>query len=293
MYVPTVEWHEAESLSAATELMHRFGASARFLAGGTDVLVDLKSGRNAALHLISLNRIPHLRGISSDAAGMRIGALTTPNELLDSELVRKDFSPLLDAVSEMAAPQVRNMATVGGNIASAIPSADLPPILTVMNAQVVLWSPRGERVISLEEFFVGPRRSLKAADEILTYVLVPNMRKNFGAAYARFALRSANACAVAGVAAGLRLSPAGLVEDVKLTLCAVAPTPKPVPAVGEVLSGRRPDDATLQQAATAAMQASEPISDIRGSAEFRREIVAVLARRALDQAIVRAKGNAA
>ena len=119
------------------------------------------------------------------------------------------------------------------------------------------------------------------------------MRKNFGAAYARFALRSANACAVAGVAAGLRLSPAGLVEDVKLTLCAVAPTPKPVPAVGEVLSGRRPDDATLQQAATAAMQASEPISDIRGSAEFRREIVAVLARRALDQAIVRAKGNAA
>jgi len=289
VFIPSVEWHEATSLEEASVLMSRYAPHARFLAGGTDLLVDLKSGRLITKHVISLNRIAPLRGISVDEIGLRIGALTTPNELAASPDVRAHFAPLLDAACEMAAPQVRNMATVGGNIASAIPSADLPPILMAMRASVVLWSPRGERVLPLESFFVGPRRSARRAEETLTSVLVPHASAGEGAAYLRFALRAANACAVAGVAAGLRLEPDGTIGDARIALGAVAPTPRLVEAARTVLVGRRPDRAVFEEAARAAMAAADPISDIRGSAEFRREIVGVLTRRVLHKAWERAE----
>lgn len=289
MHVPTIEWHEAGSLKEAASLLTQYAPDARFLAGGTDLLVDLKTGRIATGHLVSLNRIEELRGVTTDEYGLCIGALTTPNELGSTPVVQQRFSPLLDAISEMAAPQVRNMATVGGNIASAIPSADLPPILMVMNATIALWSNGGERTMPLEHYFTGPRQSVRKDSEVLTRVFVPFPPAGFGAAYSRFALRAANACAVAGVAASLKLNGQGTIDDARITLCAVASTPKLVEAAGDVLVGRLPDESAFMQAADAAMKATSPISDVRGSAEFRRDIVGVLTVRALNKALSRAR----
>ncbi|MCH8966877.1 MAG: FAD binding domain-containing protein, partial [Planctomycetes bacterium] len=149
MNVPDIEVHEATSLAEASSLMARYAPDARLLAGGTDLLVDLKAGRLSIGHCVSINRVDELRGLSADESGLRIGALTTPNQLAASPLLRGPLAAIRDATRDMAAPQVRNMATVGGNIASAIPSADLPPILIVMNASVILWSPGGERSVPL------------------------------------------------------------------------------------------------------------------------------------------------
>ncbi len=289
MYVPDIELHETDTLEQAAAAMARHAPDARLLAGGTDLLVDLKTGRVRVGHLVSINRIEALRGISETGGHLRIGALATITQLDRSPIVRARFSPILDATRKMAAPQVRNVATVGGNIASAVPSADLPPILTAMNAAVVLWSAKGERTVPLDAFFVGPRQTVLRDDEVLTAILVPKPPPRFGAAYARFQLRDGNAIAVAAVAASLLLGDGNTVRDARVVLGAVAPVPMLVEAAGAALAGRPPDEEAFHRAADAAMEAAEPISDIRGSADFRREIVGVLTQRASRTAWQRAR----
>jgi len=289
VYIPNVELHQAATLEEAAALMARHAGEARFLAGGTDLLVDLKTGRIATRHLVSLNRIEALRGISETSEGLRIGALTRVAELERSDLVRRRYAPLLDAVSQMAARQIRNMATVGGNLTAAVPCADLPPILTTLNASVALWSTEGERIVPLEGFFTGPRETIRRDHEVLTSILIPRPPARFGAAYARFAQRDGNAIAVAGAAASLLLGNDGTVSQGRVALSAVAPIPKLIPEAGAALAGRRPDDEALRAAAAAARDGAEPITDVRGSSGYRRVLVEVLTRRALERALERAK----
>ena len=289
MYLTDIEFHDATTLEEAASLMTRYAPEARFLAGGTDLLVDLKTRRAKYRHVISVKGIAALRGIKDSADGLRIGALVTPNELAAHPLVADRYSAILDATSKLAAVQIRHMATVGGNIAGAIPSADLPPILMVMGARVVLWSPKGERLLPVESVFVGPRQTSLGPDEILTTICVPKLPPRFGAAFSRFALRQANACAVAGVAAGLLLNGDGTIQDARIALSAVAPTPRLVPGISQLLAGHRADDTAFAQVAAAAGEAAVPITDVRGSAVFRSRIVTVLAARALATAFRRAK----
>lgn len=289
MYIPNVELHQAATLEEAASLMARHAPHARLLAGGTDLLVDLKTGRASTRHLVSLNRIEALRGISESEEWLRIGALTTIAELGRSGLIREKYAPLLDAALQMAARQIRNMATVGGNITAGVPCADLPPILSAMHATVTLWSPDGERTVALDSFHTGPRETVRRPAEVLTAIHVPKLAPGFGAAYARFAQRDGNAIAVAGVAASLLLAGDGTVREARVVLNAVAPIPKLVREAGDALSGRPPDDEAFRVAAAAARDAAEPITDVRGSAEFRRDLVEVLARRALRGARERAK----
>lgn len=294
MHLPDLELHECDSLLQAAALLTQHGPAARVLAGGTDLLVDLKTGRTRVTHLVSVKRVAALRGItleSDDGPGgfLRIGAATTLEELDASPLVRRHFPPLREATREMATVQVRNLATVGGNLASAVPCADLPPILIVLGAAVELWSPDGTRTVALERFFVGPRQTAMRPRELLLAVRVPMLRRGFGAAYARFALRSGNAIAVASVAAGLALDADDTISSAGLVLGAVAPTPAVATPAAAALIGRPADDGAIEQAAAAARRCALPISDIRGSAEYRRELVEVLARRALVAAAQRAR----
>lgn len=284
-------FHEASTLEEAGKLVGRCGPQARFLAGGTDLVVDLKTDRFRPEHVVSLNRIAALRGISAGDGGIRIGALTTIGQLAASSLIRDRFPAVGDATREMGGAQIRNMATVGGNIASAVPSADLPPPLMAMGARVHLWSASGERVLPLEDFFLGPRQTVRHFDEILTAIFIPDPPARSAAAYARFSLREANALAVAGVAASLRVSKDGVVEAARISFCAVAPAPKLVPAAAKAVVGTSLDDLALGRAAQATSAASAPISDIRGTAEFRRELVGLLTRRALLTARERATGG--
>jgi len=288
MYVPDIELHEAATLEQASEALRRYAPSARLLAGGTDVLVDLKTGRIDCDHLVSINRIAALHNISEVQGQLRIGALATISELLCAPAVRSRFAPLLDAADKMAAAQIRNAATAGGNIAAAVPCADLPPILIAMNASVVLWRPDGERETPLDAFYTGPRQTVLREDEVLTEIIVPEPPAGFGAAYARFQLRDGNAIAVASVGASLLLDADGRVRDARIVLGAVAPVPKLVEAAGAVLTGKPPEVEGFEQAARIARENAEPISDVRASAEHRRDLVQVLTRRALATAYRRA-----
>jgi len=287
--MPDIDLHECRTLEEASTLMRRYAPQARFLAGGTDLLVDLKTGRAATTHLVSLNRIESLRGITMTPKGLRVGALASITEVNRSALVRQDFAPLLDASRRMAAPPIRNAATVGGNIMCAVPCADLPPILMTMHAMVEVWSPEGIRSVSLDTFFIGPRRTCLQDGEILVAVMVPTPPAGFGAAYERFGLREGNAIAVASVAASLRLDGQGTITDARIVLGAVAPIPKLVADAAECLLGRHADEDTFKKAAHIAREAAQPICDVRGSVEFRRELVQVLTRRALVQARRRAR----
>ncbi len=289
MYVPAVQLHHAPDLDQASRLMQQHAPEARLLAGGTDLLVDLKTRRVRVGHLVSLNRIDALRGVSEDRRHLRVGALTTITDLNRSPIVGGRFAPLRDATSRMAAPQIRNAATVGGNIASAVPCADLPPILAAMNAVVVLWSPGSPREVAIEKLFVGARATVIEPSEVLTSVLVPAPEAGFGAAYARFALRDGNAIAVAAVASAVTLDASGGIRDARVVLGAVAPIPKRVASAEAVLVGQRPDEEVFIRAAALARDAAEPISDVRGSADFRRHLVTVLTRRALAAASRRAR----
>lgn len=306
MYIPDIELHECESIEQAGTLLARYGAGARILAGGTDLLVDLKTDRTRARHLISLQRLAALRGVVLESGGgevrqddgliqraprdhLRIGALTTINELHASPPVRRHVPPLRDATREMATVQVRNLATVGGNIASAVPCADLPPILIALGASVVLWSAAGTRTVPLDAFFVGPRKTVLQPEEVLVAVRVPAIEPHFGAAYARFALRDGNAIAVASVAAGLALTAGRRIAAACIVLGAVAPTPMVAKSAAEALTGETACDEVFERAAAAAKRCARPISDVRGSADYRRELVEVLTRRALAAAAQRAR----
>jgi carbon-monoxide dehydrogenase medium subunit len=267
----------------------QYAPEVHLLAGGTDLLVDLKTGRRSIKHVVSVNGIGDLRGISADEKGLRIGALVTPNELGESDLVGGPYAALTDATRELAAPQIRNMATIGGNIAGAIPSADMPPILIVMNASVTLWSSQGERAVPVASVFTGPRQTSIAPDEILTSIRIPAPPKGSGAAFARFAHRQANSCAVAGVAAGVQLGADGNIGDARVAMSAVAPTPKVVDGITDALAGKAVADGAFDEAAALAGKAAIPITDIRGTADFRSQIVAVLTKRALTSACQRAR----
>ncbi len=289
MYLPAAELHQTTTLSEASALLQRYGPSARLLAGGTDLLVDLKAKRVEADHIISINRIEGLKGLVFDDTTLRIGALTTITALDESAVVRERFSPILDATQCMAVRQVRNLATVGGNLASAVPCADLPPILIALNASVALWSDTGERLLPLNEFFIGPRRTARSESEILSGVVVPEGSPGFGAAYIRFGLREGNAIAVAAAAAGVQLATDGTIDDARLVLGAVSPIPKIATAASQILIGAKPTPELFTDAAHRAAEESDPISDVRGTATFRRELVSVLAARAITKACQRAQ----
>ncbi|MCH7546209.1 MAG: xanthine dehydrogenase family protein subunit M [Planctomycetes bacterium] len=295
MYLPDVELHEAASLDDASALLSRYAPDARLLAGGTDVLVDLKTGRLNVHHVITLGGINQLRGMMSSNDGLRIGAMTTIGELEHSSFLKGGYVILHDASSRMAALQVRNVATVGGNIAGAVPCADLPPALMVLKTRLEIWSPGGKRTMPLEELLLGPRETSLQSDEILTAILVPPPPppECFGAAYERFALREGNAIAVASVAAGVEFESDMTVREARLVLGAVAPMPRLVESVDKLLAGRRLDESALSAAANVAMEAAEPISDIRGSAQYRRELVGILTKRALLKAARRVEGGGA
>jgi len=258
------------------------------IAGGTDLVVRMRDGLIRPAVLVDIQRIPDLAAVSTGDGHLRIGATVTIAALLESVQVRRLAPLLAEAAAQMGAVQLRNLATVGGNLASAVPSADLAPPLIVLGAVARIAAAAGERTLPVEEFFVGPHRSALRRGEILTAVEVPLSGEGSGAAFAKFGRRSAQVLAVVNAAAWVRLRQ-GVVEDVRIALGAVAPTPLRVRAAEDLLRGRPPDPRHLDEAATAAARETKPISDMRASADFRRHLSRVLVRRALERAVGRAR----
>ncbi len=279
--------HEPHSLADALKLLREI-EDTRILAGGTDLLVDLKEGSTEAKHLISLRKIEELKGIKTQDDRIRIGAMVTPNELASNSLIQKYLPALSEASGSMASKQIRSMATIGGNIVSAVPSADLPPSLMAADASVLLICSEDTREVALLEFFSGPRLSICRGEEILTEILIPMPRDNTGISYQKVMLRKANALAVASVAAKITLNN-GKIEKAAVVLGAVAPTPLLALEASESLLGKVPSDSLFHRASLIAKDESSPITDIRGSIWYRKQIVEVLTQRTLKEALSRAQ----
>lgn len=275
------EYFEPASLPEAVALLARYQGRAQPLAGGTDLLVELKEQLRRADCVINIKKIPGIGELSFDAReGLRIGALVTAREIEISAIAQKLYPSLVQATRELGSIQVRNRATIVGNVCRASPSADTLPPLIADGAVVSIHGGNGTRRLLLEEFFTGPGRTVLKPDELVTEIVVPAPLPRTGKVYIKHGRRKAMELATVGVAVSLTEN-----SDVKIVLGAVAPTPIRAKKAEALLRGRKIDAASIERAAQAAVEESRPISNVRASAEYRLDMVAVLTRRALQRAL--------
>ena len=288
MSIPEIAFHRPATVAEACALSQRLGSAAAFLAGGTELLPDFHRGRETARQLIALHRIAELRGITLGKDGLHIGALTTLSDIAASPVVQRFLPALATAARAVGSAQIRSVATIGGNICRAVSCADLPPVLIAAESAVRLAGTGGERSLPLERVLLGARQTALQPGEMLVEVVLPIQPAHSAADYERFARRRGSSLAVASVAARVTLD-GGRIRGARVALGAVAPAPLVVAAAAVCLEGERPSEAVFAQAARLCAAAALPISDLRGSAAFRHELVAVLARRALAGACARAE----
>jgi len=280
----------ARSVNEAVSLLSEYGGKARLVSGATDFLMQLKRDEAKPECLIRLGEIRELNFIKQDeTGGLRVGALTTIVEVANSPLIRRKFSILAQAAGMLGTPAIRNQATLGGNLCNAAPSADTAPPLLVLGAKAKMIGREGEKIVPLEDFFVGPGQTLLGQDHLLAEIQVPNVPAYSGGAYLKQKRRRGADLAVVGVAA-LVVMRGEVLEDVKIALGAVAPTPIRARKAEGILRGKKLDRPLIEKSAQSAVSEASPIDDIRGSAEYRRELLAVLTQRAITQAIQQAEG---
>ncbi len=262
------------------------GATSQFIAGGTDLLVQMKNGLTAPEQVISLLRVAELSGFRKDGNGLRIGSLARHAELARSSLLQHGWALLAEAAHKVGSPQIRNLGTIGGNLCNASPAADTAPALLVLQSEVNLVSPRGERRVPLEAFFIGPGRTVLQKDEILKEVWIPGPPSDARSAYLKLGRRKSLDLALVSVAVLLTLMPGNrLCQEARVALGAVAPTPIRAKETERFLQGKTLDEEVILAAGTKAQEECSPISDVRASAEYRREMVMVLVERAIKKAL--------
>lgn len=287
------DYADPATLAEAAALLLAHGDEASLMAGGTDLLVEIKEQLRRVRLVVDLKRIAGLDRLVVDGDGaLRFGALVTSRRLENDERVRARWPGLHQAVTELGSIQVRHRATVVGNICRASPSADTLPPLIADGAALHLHGPAGDREVAMDDFFTGPGRTVLGPGEIVLQVRVPALPPRAGRAYIKHGRRKAMELATVGVATSLALDAEGRLADVRVALGAVAPTPIRALAAESALRGERPSEALFAHAGELAMQESRPISNVRASAVYRREMVGVLTRRALQQALARALGRA-
>ena len=289
MALSEVKTYYPENLRDAVRLLSEL-VETRVLAGGTDLLTDIKEGLVSTKNLISIQKVKALKRIEIDNSKIRIGALVTPQKIASDSLIKQHIPALAFAAGSMAATQIRSMATIGGNICSAVPSADLPPSLIAANATVQLSCSESSRELSLAEFFTGPRETICSTHELLTFISIPLPLPKTGSSYQKLTLREANALAVASAAACLSLKN-GIINRAVIVLGAVAPTPMLASKTSKYLIGKEPSQELFEKAGLKAKGESKPISDLRSSIWFRNEIIQVLTHRVLTEAWLHAQGK--
>jgi len=294
MLLPRFDYQEPKELKEAVELMDAWGQRAALLAGGTDLLVNLKKGGLKIEQVVYLGRLEGLAGLENRADGLRLGPLVTAAELAGSAAALGPAAVLAEAAGRLGSPLIRNRATLGGNLITARPAADFCPPLLALGASVVLTSRQGERTVALDGFFRGPGQTERRPEEILTSILVPGLGEGCGAAYEKLGARRTLEISIVNAAAYLKLDNDGTIRQAGLIMGAVGPTPLRAALAEDLLVGERPkdpDDPIFSGASLAAANEAQPIDDHRGSAEYRREMVEVLIRRALGRAWLRAQGS--
>ncbi len=279
------------TVAEAVSLLAEHKDEIKVLAGGQSLLVLVKQGLVAPAYLLNIKKVSELKGINPQPdGGLRLGALTSHSEVLNSPVIREKYAVLPEMAIKVGSVQIRNAGTLGGNLSHSEPAADPPPVFLALDARVKAVGPNGEREIPLSEFFVDFYETVLAPDELLTEVIVPPMPQGAKGAYFKFARKKAVAFAMVSVAAIVSLSD-GKIDDVRLGLGGVGQTPLRAIEAEEVLKGKPLDEKVLAEAAGAVMSVVDPVSDVHASAEYKKEMAGVFTKRAVREAAARARGD--
>ncbi len=285
--MPKFVYHSANSLEEACSLLSEHRGDTKVKAGGTDLLPMMKQRTLTPHYVIGLKKIPNIDYIHyAESQGLRIGAMATHQTVADSPLVKGDFDVLATACDKVGTPQIRNMGTIGGNLCNAGPSADSTPPLLVLDATVKLLSSRGERLVTLEDFFVAPFQTALFDDELLVEIQIPKPPSRSAARYKWITKRSAVDETLVGVAALLALAPTSMIcTEVRIALCSIAPVPLRAKKAENLLKGKKITAKLIDEAAQTAASETSP----RSRAEYRKSMSAVLVKRALNEALEKIK----
>ncbi len=277
------EFYQPMTLQEASRLLKDNGPGGRLLAGGTDLVIAMKEKALLPKYVVDLKRIPGLAGIRENSnGGITLGALTTMREIEISPLITKKYPFLAQSAAEVGSIQIRNRATIGGNMANATPSADTAPALIALNATAKIAGTAGERSINLEEFFRGPGQTVMSAEEILTEITIPKTGPRLVGEYIKFSPREMMDLAYVGVAVAYNLDEKDKKCDgVRLLLGAVAPTPIRAKRAEAALEAQVLTEELAEKIGAIAAEEAKPISDVRSSAEYRRAMVGAMTKRAL------------
>ncbi len=286
-----MEYRSPGTVKEAVELLAAHNGAAYVLAGGTDLLVKLRAGMVAPQVVVDLKAIPQLRGIAADARGFRVGAATSCAEIGEHAALGKAWPGVVEALQLIGSTQIQGRATAGGNLCNASPAADSVPAMIAAGAVCEVAGPSGEREVPVESIVTGPGKTSLARGEFITGFRLPQPRAHQGDAYLRLIPRTEMDIAVVGVGVALALDDAGVCTHARVGLGAVAPTPLLVADGAKALIGTRVDAAALGRLAAAASAACKPIDDKRGTIAYRVKVAGVLARRAAEIALERARAR--
>lgn len=289
MIPASFDYHSPKTLAEAIGLLSKYRDDAKVLSGGQSLLPLLKLRLGSAGHLVDIGRIPGLENIQEEDGFLKIGGRVRESELEHSDLVRRRYPILADTAAVIADPLVRNLATVGGNLAHGDPANDHPATMLALGATVVATGPKGERTIPVEKFFTGLFETALQRDEILTEIRVPVPPPKSGGAYVKLE-RKVGDFATAGAAAQVTLGSSGEVVRAGIGLTNAGLTPVKATDAETFLQGKKPDAATIAEASRRAAAAADPSPDRRGTVEYKTEMARVLTARALKRAVARAQG---
>ncbi len=291
MLLPKFDYHEPQTLEETLGLLSELGGNAKVLAGGTDLLVRMKLEVDRPLHVISIARVPGMNSITPrNGHSVTIGAGVTAAALSRNELLLDRFTPLALAGGRLGAPMIRNRATIGGNLVNARPAADLPPPCMVLNATLRLKSATDERDVSVNDFFKGPGESIIEPNELMVSLNVETPAPWSGGSFIKLGARKTLEISMVNVATLLTLeSPDGPIVAARIALGAVAPTPVRAYAAEQLLVGQMPSEDLFQQAGEVGVGMCSPITDHRGTMEYRCIMIEVLVKRSLAQALQQAR----
>ncbi len=280
-----------ESVADAVVMLSDHGKNACVLAGGTDLIVQLRENRRRTDLVVDVKKIAELNALSYDAAkGLTVGAAVPCYRIYGNEEIAGAYPGLIDAASLVGGTGIQGRASLGGNLCNASPAGDTIPPMIVLGGQAEIAGPNGTRSVAVEDFCTAPSRTVLEDGEFLVSLHFPAPAPNSGAFYQRFIPRNEMDIAVVGVGASVTLSGDGSTfVSARIAVGAVAPTPLFVREAGEALAGQSVSDETIQQAADIARDAARPISDMRGTAEYRKHLTSVLTRRVVQGAVQRAK----
>ena len=277
------EVFQPASVPEAREFFRKNGPGGHFLAGGTDLVIAIKEKGLVPRYVVDLKKIPSLSGIRESCDGsLTIGALTTMREIETSPVIRKKYPFLAQSAAEVGSIQIRNRATIGGNMANATPSADVAPALLVLNAKVKISRSGGEKIVLLEEFFIGPGKTIMEPGDILTEIVIPPTPPDFRGEYIKFSPREMMDLAYVGVAVGVVVDGSRKIcRDVRIALGAVSPTPIRARKAEPLMLNQEITPSLAERVGEEASNECKPISDVRSSAAYRKEMVRVNTKRAL------------